>query len=82
MLTEKTDLPDVRQYCSDHGIVVVPKVSFSYTSPYIRAVSGSVGVSEKGYLFTNIGRNGCYFFIGEDKANEIIDHVVENNTIS
>lgn len=70
MLTENNALPDVQEYCRDQ--VIVPEVSLSYVSPYIRAVSGTIGISEKGYLFTNICRNGAYFYIGEDKAGEII----------
>ena len=76
LLTENTELTNDYKYCNDHGIVVVSKVSFSYTSPYIRAISGSIGISENGYIKINIGGKGSYFYIGEDKAKEIIDYVL------
>lgn len=75
MLTKNTDLPNDYNYCRNNGIVIVPKVSFFYTSPYISAIAGSMEVSEDGYLLTNIGRNGSYFYIGEDKANEMIEYI-------
>ena len=78
MITERTDIPNDFLYCIEHNIVVVPKVSFSYTSPYISAITGSIGISEKGYISTNVGRNGAYFYIGEEKANEIINYICDN----
>ena len=79
MLTENTDLTNDYRYCNDHGIVVVPKVSFYYISPYISAICGSIGISENGYISSNIGRNGSYYFIGEEKAKEIIDYVTTSS---
>ncbi len=79
IITQNTNLPNDDKYCREYGIVVVPKISFSYTSNYINAIGGSIGISENGYLFTNIGRNGSYFYIGEDRAQEIIGYVMENN---
>lgn len=78
MLTNKADISNDFQYCSDNDIIVVPKVSLSYTSPYISAISGSIGVSESGYISTNIGHTGSYYYIGEEKAREIIDYVTTN----
>jgi hypothetical protein len=79
VLTENIDLKNDYNYCHEHGISVVRKVSFSYTSSYISAISGSIGISENGYISTNIGRNTSYFYIGEDKAKEIIDYVITNS---
>ncbi|WP_295072689.1 hypothetical protein [Ruminococcus sp.] len=78
MITENIDLPNKSKYCSKNGIVIVPKISFYYTSPYINAISGSFGISENGYISTNIGRIGSCYYIGEDKANEIINYIIEN----
>ena len=78
MLTNKADISNDFQYCSNNDIIVVPKVSLSYTSPYISAISGSIGVSESGYISTNIGHTGSYYYIGEEKAREIIDYVTTN----
>lgn len=76
MLTENTDITNDYEYCNKHGITAVAKISFSYTSPYISAINGSIGVSQNGYIITNIGRSGSWFYIGEDKAKEIIDYVM------
>ncbi|MBQ5841375.1 MAG: hypothetical protein IIW40_05415 [Clostridia bacterium] len=59
----------------DQQNMYVNKMSLSVNVPLLGIQNVSLGVTEEGYLFTNILGSGKAFFIGKDKAQAFIDHV-------
>lgn len=80
ILTENTELPNVYKQVTENSIIAVPKLTFNYRLPQLRLISGTIIISENGYLYTNIGYLPPYFYIGEDKVQELTDHITANDT--
>jgi len=59
----------------DQQNMYVNKMGLSVNVPLLGIQNVSLGVTEDGYLFTNILGSGKAFFIGKDKAQAFIDHV-------
>ena len=59
----------------DQQNMYLNKMGISVNVPLLGFKNISLGVTEEGYLFTNILGSGKAFFIGKDKAQAFIDHV-------
>ena len=57
---------------------VTPKINIICDMNEIVPLKAGFGISQKGYLTTNLTGGGLGFYIGEDKATEVIDKIVNS----
>lgn len=62
----------------DEDTMHVHKMSFSLNFPVLGYENISLGVSEDGYLITNLLDTGKYFFIGTEATDAFFDYVEKN----
>lgn len=54
-------------------------MTISVDMPIGNIINCAMGVTQNGYLFTNITQYGSYFYIGEENAQKFVDYILENN---
>ena len=57
---------------------ITPKINIVCDMNEIVPLKSGFGISQKGYLTTNLTGGGLAFYIGEDKATDIIDKIINN----
>lgn len=80
MIMYDTSLSNVYDYTHSTGLTLVRKIGFSVNIEHLGRTNISLGLTEEGYILTNIVHMGAAFYVGEDKTQEVIDFVVNNYT--
>lgn len=75
MLLSDLSIENVKDYDSH---MFINKISISVNIPVLGYKNISLGVTEDGYLTTNILATGKAFFIGENKAKDFEKYITEN----
>ena len=73
MLTSDISLTNIREYCEEHKITLYPDLKFTFGSSLDSWLKGTIGIDSLGYMIIKVDNmTDAVFFIGEDKAEEII----------
>lgn len=77
LMISDTSLPNVIGQCKAEGIILINEISFNMQISSIGSIC-FFGITKDGYIYTNSAPQGAAFYIGADKAEEIISFVAEN----
>ena len=73
MLTSDISLTNIREYCEEHKITLYPDLKFTFGYSQDSWFKGTIGIDSLGYMIIKVDNmTDAVFFIGEDKAEEII----------
>ena len=75
LLTADTSLPNVKEYCEGNGITLKNGLRIVVSSP---EVNGSFLISAKGYIQANINRIESYYYMGAERAVEIMTEIKQS----
>lgn len=76
-LTENTSLPNLKEECDKKGINVRIDLRLVINSPDKPWLYGIFAIDSRGYIWTDINPLGSYYYIGCEKAEEIISYYIE-----
>ena len=71
-LTEDTSLPNIKEECEEKGMTVNIRLKFVINSPDKPWLHGIFAIDSRGYIWTSIDSSDSWYYIGREKAREII----------
>ncbi|EWM52595.1 hypothetical protein [Ruminococcus flavefaciens] len=80
LLAEDIYIPNSYYQCQDIRESIIPKLTVSYRLPRLKLIGGYISISEDGYMVMDICGLPSYFYIGEARAQELIDYITSGET--